>query len=296
MAGNVTGTTAANLIPEHWSQAIPDYAQASKRLISRVRDVSTLVPAGISQGDAVNVPRIAEESVQTVQSDVALTFGVNTEATTKLLIDQHIAVPKRIEDFAAVQANASLMDLYLGGMVYAWVKNSETFAADILQTATAHDVSLATDNQMTAAEFRSGEQNLMDEDYDLDELRDRGDLFMYSSPAIKQHLKGLGVFTDYDKTGEKGVGSTGRFGQAYGTPIISSTDWDSAGTTGEEGATLFARNSVLFAMQQNLQVRAESALPGGFLGTIVVVSGIFGAKLAYPVGSAVAPVANFNNP
>ncbi len=295
-AGNVTPTTAANFIPEIWTGPIDDFARVAKRLLFRVRDVSELMDGSVQKGDTIHVPRISEETVQTVTSNVALTFNATTDPKTDLLINQHKAVAKRIENIAQVQANMNLVEMYASPMAYALVKHIETFIADLLQTSTAHDVSLTTDNQMTAAEFREGEQNLMDEDWDLDMMHETDSIYLYSSPAIKQFLKGLGVFTDFDKTGSPGTGLTGRFSQVYGTLTVASTDWDSAGTTGEEAATLFSRLAAMVAMQQSPNVKGSDAHAAGFLGTNVTIDAIYGAVLSYPAADSTSPIVNFNNP
>lgn len=297
VAGNVTITTAAVFIPEVWAEPIDNFHKAAKRLTMRVRDVSELMPAGAVQGDTIHVPRVSAETVQTVTPNTSLTFKTNTDPETTLNIDQHKAVAKRIEDMATIQAHTSLLIPYVQSMVYGWHKNTEAFVAAILQTATAHDVSLTTDNQLTAAEFRNGEQNLMDQEYDIDLARAMGQLSFYSSAAIKQYLKGLGVFVETDKTGvAPGAGITGEIAKAYGTPLTNSTDWGSAGTTGEEGATLFDRTAVLFAMQQNLTLEHSRAHAAGVLGDNVTVSGIFGGTLTFPAANANGLIVNFNNP
>ena len=295
-SGNVTVTTAANFIPEVWTEPIDDFAKAAKRLISRVRDVSELVPAGTKIGDTIHIPRISEESTQTVTADTALSYKTFTDPKTDLSIDQHKAVPKRLEDIALIQANVDLLIPYAESMAYAWMKTAETFVADLLQTVSAHDITLSSDNQVTSAELLEGEQNLLDEDYQVDMIREAGQLWVYSSPAVRQFMKGLAIFTDYDKTGQPGTGYTGAFDKVYGIPIISSTDWDSAGTTGEEGATLFARNGLLFAMQQNMTIEYARGTAAGFLADIIVVSGIYGAALAYGAADSTQPTVNFNNP
>ena len=55
----VTLTTAANFIPEMWSNAVLDYAERSFQLRNQVTDLSSLVSSG---GDTIHVPKVTEET------------------------------------------------------------------------------------------------------------------------------------------------------------------------------------------------------------------------------------------
>ena len=289
---NVTVTTAANFIPEAWSDAILDYAERRFRLKNQVTDVSSLITEG---SDTIHVPRVDEETAAAKAADTTVTFSANTDAKTDISVNQHFYEAKRIEDIVRVQENADLFNLYARSMGYALGKKVENYlAVDIIQSATANDVTLATDNAPTAAELRSGIQKLMD--LGVDPAAVGVDAFFYASPATYLTILGLDQFVSWQKIGPaKDSGNvSGILGEVYGIPTFQSIDWGSVGTTGEETASLFTRESVLFAMQ--IQPRVHAQYMARELATEVVADVLFGASLTQSAADAAGQIVNFNNP
>jgi len=298
--GNVTAATAANFIPEKWMEPMLDYAQRAMGIRRRVMDAYELAidpPDRMKEGDILHCPRISEETASTKSANTAVSFTTFTDPVTDVTINQHAYVAKRIEDIAEIQSNLNLLETYVSAMAYGVEKNIEAYVAvTLLQEATGHDVSLTTDNQCTAAEFRTGEQNLMDEGYNIDGWKDRGELSFYSDAAIHQYLKGLGTFTDYQITGREPSGTvTGKMQVVYGVPVFVSTDWDGDGTTGNEEATLFHRSAVLLAVQQEPKFEVGRNLQQ--LSDEIVYSILYGGSLSSggAADSTLAAV-NFNSP
>jgi hypothetical protein len=71
-------------------------------------------------------------------------------------------------------------------------------------------------------------------------------------------------------------------------------DWDDDGGTGDETASLFTRDSVVFAMQ--IEPRVQSAYDIDHLATSVVADCLFGASLVQSAGDSAGQISNFNNP
>lgn len=298
--GNVTVTTAANFIPECWMEPMLDYAERALGIRRRVMDAYSLAispPASLKKGDILHVPRISEETASAKLANTAVSFTTTTDPKTDVTIDQYSYVAKRVEDIAEIQANAGLLEAYVKAMIYGVEKKIENYVAvTLLQAATGHDVTLTTDNQVTAAEFRTAEQNLMDEGYSIDQWKTLDELFFYSDPAVHQYLKGLGTFTDYEKTGvAPGAAVTGIMQVVYGVPSVVSTDWDSDGTTGNEEATLFHRSGVLLAVQKEPKLELGRNLQQ--LSDEMVYSVIYGGALTCGgAADSTLPVVNFNSP
>ena len=299
-SGNVTAATAANFIPERWMEPILDYAERAlgiRRRVSNAYDLAIDPPDVVRRGDILHVPRIAEETAATKSADTAVNFTTFTDAKTDVTIDQHAYVAKRVEDIAAIQANLDLLEAYVQAMVYGVEKNIEAYVGvTLLQAASGHDVSLATDNQLTAAEFRTGEKNLMDEGYGLNMWKQMGELSFYSDAAVHQYLKGLGTFTDFEKTGiAPGGAVTGLLPFVYGVPVVDSTDWDDDGSTGNEEATLFHKSAVLLAVQQEPVLELGRNLQQ--LSDEIVYSVLYGGSLSLGgAADSTLTAVNFNSP
>ena len=288
---NVTTTTAAKFIPEFWREAILDYAERSFRIRNQVTNVSDLA----SGGDTIHVPRVSEETAAAKSADTAVTYSANTDGEASISINQHAYEAKRIEDIVRVQSSYDLFSLYAKSMGYGLAKKVENYlAVDIIQAATANDVTLSSDNTFTTALVRSGLQKLLDIGVDYTD----GETFMYASPAGYMSLMSLGDFTDYQERGPEasGVGPniSGQLGRIYGMPVFTSTDWDDDGGTGDETASIFTKDSVLFAMQMEPRVQSEYDID--HLATSVVADVLFGASLTQAAGTAAGQVVNFNNP
>ena len=287
---NVTPTTAAKFIPEVWKDAILDYAERAFRIRNQVTNVSDLV-----SGDTVHVPRVSEETAAAKSAGTAVTYSANTDGEASISINQHAYEAKRIEDIVRVQSSYDLFSLYAKSMGYGLAKKVENYlAVDIIQAATANDVTLSSDNTFTTALVRSGLQKLLDIGVDYTD----GETFMYASPAGYMSLMSLGDFTDYQERGPEasGVGPniSGQLGRIYGMPVFTSTDWDDDGGTGDETASIFTKDSVLFAMQMEPRVQSEYDID--HLATSVVADVLFGASLTQAAGTAAGQVVNFNNP
>tara|TARA_R100001015_G_C4567139_1_gene125853 strand:- start:18 stop:881 length:864 start_codon:yes stop_codon:yes gene_type:complete len=284
----VTTTTAAVFIPEVWEEAILDYAERQFRIKNQVTNVSD-----IASGDTIHVPRVSEESAATLSSGSAVTFGANTDGEVQISMDSHIVEGKRIGDLVRVQSSYDLFNLYSRSMGYAVAKKIENVLALLMQTATANDVSLGTDNTFTTAKVREGLQKLLDAGVDYT----NGDTFFYASPAAYMSLASLGEFIDYEKRGPEAGGNAnvnGMVKQIYGMETYSSVDWDDDGGSGDETASIFTRDAILYAEQFPLRVQQSYNLE--YLATELVVDQLIGAALHQGTGDAACQVVNFNNP
>jgi hypothetical protein len=286
---NVTVTTAAKFIPEVWKEAILDYAEMNFRIRNQVTNVSD-----IATGDTVHVPRISQETAAAKSADTAVTYSAQTDGEATISIDQHAYEAKRIEDIVRVQGSYDLFSLYAKSMGYALAKKIENYLASLIQTATANDVTLSADNTFTTALVRSGLQKMLDVNVDYT----NGETHFYASPAGYMSLMSLGEFSDFQQRGPEnsGVGPniSGALGAVYGMPVYTSTDWDDDGGTGDETASIFTKESVLFAMQ--MEPRVQSVYDIDHLSTSVVADVLFGASLTQAVGTAAGQIVNFNNP
>jgi len=288
---NVTATTAAKFIPEVWKAAILDYAERAFRIRNQVTNVSDLV-----SGDTVHVPRVSEETAAAKSAGSVVTYSANTDGEASISIDQHAYEAKRIDDIVRVQSSYDLFSLYAKSMGYGLAKKVENYlAVDIIQSATANDVTLSADNTFTTALVRSGMQKLLDIGVDYTD----GDTHFYASPAGYMSLMSLGEFSDFQERGpEAGGGAgpnvTGQLGSIYGMPVYTSTDWDDDGGTGDETASIFTKDSVLLAMQMEPRVQSEYDID--HLATSVVADVLFGASLTQAAGTAAGQIVNFANP
>ena len=285
---NVTTTTAANFIPEMWSDALLDYAERMFRIRNQVSDFSGMLAGG---GDTLHIPKVTEETAAAKAADTAVTYSANTDGKIDLSVDQHHYEAKRIEDIVKVQESADLFNMYARSMGYAIAKKVENYlAVDVVQIATGNDTALSTDNQLTAALLRSGLVKLLDAGHDYTD----GNSWLYASPEVYSYLLGLDEFVHFDKRGDEAGQVSGKVGDVYGMPVHVSTDWDDDGGTGDETASIFKREAIYFAMQ--MSPRVQSSYDIDYLATSVVADVLFGASLSHAASSTSCGIVNFTNP
>jgi len=283
---NVTVATAANFIPEMWSDAILDYAERKFSLKNKVTDMSSTLSAG---GDKINIPRVDQESAVELGDGAAVTYAATTDGTTQLEVDQHWYSAKRIDDVVKVQESADLFNMYAKSMGYALAKKVENYLALLIQSATANDVTLASDNVFTSALIRSGTQKLMDAGVDY-----TSGAYLYASPEAYNSLFALDEFSLSNEAGRASAHATGSQGSIMGMDAFYSVDWDDDGGTGDETASIFTEDSVIFAMQ--IAPRVQSFYDIDYLATSVVTDVLFGAVVTQAVGDTAGQIVNFNNP
>ena len=285
----VTTTTGANFIPELWRDAIMDFAERKFQLRNQCMDFSSLMSEG---GDILHIPKVTEETAANLSSGSAVTYGANTDGKVDLTVDQHAVEAKRIGDHVKIQESADLFGAYAKSMGYAIAKYIENYiAVSVIQSATANDVTLGTDNTVTTALLRSGLQKLLDAGHDYAD----GETYLYCSPPSYMSALSLQDFYDASRRGDgQNPNVSGAVGEIYGMPTFVSTDWDDDGGTGDETMSIFKKEAVYLAMQ--LEPRVQSAYDIDYLSTSVVVDCLFGATLSHAAGSASCGVVNFNNP
>jgi hypothetical protein len=165
----------------------------------------------------------------------------------------------------------------------------ENYIALLIQSATANDVTLTADNTFTSALIRSGTQKLMDAGVDYTQ-----DAFLYASPGAYNSLFALDEFSLANQAGRVSAHASGSQGEIMGMEASYSVDWDDDGTTGDETASIFTKDSIVFAMQ--IAPRVQSSYDIDYLSTSVVVDALFGASLVQSAGDTAGQIVNFNNP
>ncbi len=287
---NVTTTTAGVFIPEIWRDSALDYAARMFRLVFQITDLSSELSGG---GNIVNTPRADEETARQKSAGTNVTFNANTDGETILTVNQHWYSAKSIEDVVKVQESANLFGVYTQTMGYSIAKKVENYLAEIIQSSTAHDTALTTDSTMTAALLRTGLAKMLA--IGVDYTHPAVDTFIYGSPQTYLSILGLDQFVSWEKIGpaETSGNKSGIVGEVYGNPTSQSADWKDVGTTGEETASFFTKESVQYA-QQMLRVQSDYSIDQ--LATKVVADVFFGATLTQSAADSASQIVNWTQP
>ena len=247
-ANNVTVTSAANFIPEIWSDEI---IAAYKKNLVLANLVMKMNFKG-KKGDTVHIPAPVRGSASAKGATNAVTLIVNTESEVQVSINKHYEYSRLIEDIVEAQALNSLRNFYTGDAGYALAKqvdtdliqlgrafNGATVGTDDYATSntttkayiggdgtTAYNSTTSNASALTDAAIRRTIQRLDDNDTPMDGR------FFVIPPSSRNTLMGLARYTEQAFVGTGDAIRNGEIGNLYGIPVFVSSNADTGyGTT-----------------------------------------------------------------
>ena len=290
---HVTTTTAANFIPEIWSDEI---AAAYKKNLVAANLVKKMSFKG-KKGDTVHIPSPTRGSASAKAASTQVTLIAATEGVVDVSINKHYEYSRLIEDIVEAQALSSLRSFYTEDAGYALAKQVDTdlirlgrlsqggagarYAGAFIGSdgTTAYDYT--TDNQaaLTDAAIRRSIQRLDDADVPMDGR------FFIVPPASRNTLMGLARFTEQAFVGEQGGSNTirnGEIGDVYGVKVYVSTNCDTANDANDGSGTAQAARIALmahkdaFVLVEQVGIRSQTQYKQEYLGTLFTADTLYG--------------------
>ena len=285
---NTTVTTAANYIPELWSDEV--IAGFAKNIV--MANLVTKFEHTGKRGDTINVPNFTRGSASAkAAGNNQVTLIGPTHGTTAISLNKHYEYSVLIEDIVAVQALDSLRQMHtadagvalstqidtdliqLGRGVQGGSGNNQYNAGEIGgDGTTTYSHSGNNESALTDAGLRTAIQVLDDAD-----VPDSERSFVVP-PSTRNTMIGLSRFTEQAFTGD-GAGSntirTGRIGNVYGVEVYVSSNADTTGGSASARVALLLHKSALgLAMQQN--VRTQTQYKQEYLSDLMTADVIYG--------------------
>jgi N4-gp56 family major capsid protein len=296
---HVTTTTAANFIPEIWSDEI---AAAYKKNLVAANLIKKMSFKG-KKGDTVHIPVPTRGTASAKAASTQVTLIAATEGVVDISINKHYEYSRLIEDIVEAQALSSLRSFYTDDAGYALAKQIDT---DIIQLGrlanggstgarygsayiggdgtTAFDYTANTNtgnaSALTDAAIRRTIQRLDDADVPMDGR------FFIIPPSSRNTLMGLARYTEQAFVGEAGSGNTirnGEVGNLYGMGVFVSSNADSASATSAYPAsgTAIARVCLMghkdsFALVEQVGIRSQTQYKQEYLGTLFTADTLYG--------------------
>jgi N4-gp56 family major capsid protein len=296
---HVTTTTAANFIPEIWSDEI---AAAYKKNLVAANLIKKMSFKG-KKGDTVHIPVPTRGSASAKAASTQVTLIAATEGVVDISINKHYEYSRLIEDIVEAQALSSLRSFYTDDAGYALAKQIDS---DIIQLGrlanggstgarygsayiggdgtTAFDYTANTNtgnaSALTDAAIRRTIQRLDDQDVPMDGR------FFIIPPSSRNTLMGLSRYTEQAFVGESGSGNTirnGEVGNLYGMGVFVSSNADSASATSAFPAsgTAIARVCLMghkdsFALVEQVGIRSQTQYKQEYLGTLFTADTLYG--------------------
>jgi N4-gp56 family major capsid protein len=296
---HVTTTTAANFIPEIWSDEI---AAAYKKNLVAANLIKKMSFKG-KKGDTVHIPVPTRGTASAKAASTQVTLIAATEGVVDISINKHYEYSRLIEDIVEAQALSSLRSFYTDDAGYALAKQID---GDIIRLGrlanggstgarygsayiggdgtTAFDYTANTNtgnaSALTDAAIRRTIQRLDDSDVPMDGR------FFIIPPSSRNTLMGLARYTEQAFVGEAGSGNTirnGEVGNLYGMGVFVSSNADSASATSAfpDSGTAIARVCLMghkdsFALVEQVGIRSQTQYKQEYLGTLFTADTLYG--------------------
>lgn len=283
---HVTITSAANFIPEIWSDEI---VAAYKKNLVAANLFKKMSFAG-KKGDTVHLPSPTRgtAAVKTMNNQVTLQAAV--EGDIPVSINLHYEYSRLIEDIVEAQALSSLRRFYTDDAGYALARQVDTSLIQLGRTfnggsgvtyggafiggdgTTAYTSGSSNASALTSAGIRRTVQRLDDNDVPME-----GRFFLIP-PSARNTLMGISEYTAQSFVGEVGAGNTirnGEIGSLYGIPVFVSSNADTA-TGGARIALMGHKDAAVLVEQQG--VRSQTQYKQEYLGTLYTADTLYGVR------------------
>jgi N4-gp56 family major capsid protein len=241
---SVTVTTAANFIPEIWSDEI--VASYKKNLV--LANLVMKMNFKGKKGDTVHIPTPTRGSASAKAAETAVTLIAATESIIDISINKHYEYSRLIEDIVEAQALNSMRQFYTSDAGYALARQVDTDLVQLGRVAnggstgaqygsayiggdgtTTFDYTANTNtgnaSALTDSSIRRTIQRLDDNDTPMDNR------FFLIPPSSRNTLMGLARYTEQAFVGNGDAIRNGEIGNLYGIPVFTSSNADSASAT-----------------------------------------------------------------
>jgi N4-gp56 family major capsid protein len=284
----VTVTTAANFIPEIWSDEI---VAAYKRSLVAANLIKKMNFKG-KKGDTVHIPAPTRGSASAKAANSQVTLIAATEGERQISINQHWEYSRLIEDIVEAQALSSLRQFYTDDAGYALGlqvdtsiirlgrgvqggggTNAYSGAFSGADGTTAYVAGANTGlGALTDAAIRRSIQRLDDQDVPMDNR------FLIVPPSTRNTLMGIARFTEQAFVGEAGGSNTirnGEIGNVYGIPVFVTSNADTTSGTTACRICLLAHRDFGVLVEQ-VGVRTQTQYKQEYLGTLFTADVLYG--------------------
>ena len=295
---SVTTTTAANFIPEIWSDEI---IAAYKKNLVLANLVMKMNFKG-KKGDTVHIPAPTRGSASAKAAETAVTLIAATESEVQVSINKHYEYSRLIEDIVEAQALNSMRNFYTSDAGYALAKQVDTDLVQLGRSAnggtagaaayaaayiggdgtTAYVAASNNESALTDAAIRRTIQRLDDNDTPMDNR------FFLIPPSSRNTLMGLARYTEQAFVGNGNAIRTGEIGNLYGIPVFTSSNADTTSGSGAARVCLMGHKDSMVLVEQ-VGVRSQVQYKQEYLATLFTSDTLYGVaalRSAASVGAA----------
>jgi len=295
---SVTTTTAANFIPEIWSDEI---VAAYKKNLVLANLVMKMNFKG-KKGDIVHIPAPTRGSASAKAAESAVTLIAATESEVQVSINKHYEYSRLIEDIVEAQALNSMRQFYTADAGYALSRQVDTDLIQLGRSAnggtagaaayaaafiggdgtTAYVAANNNESALTDAAIRRTIQRLDDNDTPMDNR------FFIIPPSSRNTLMGLARYTEQAFVGNGDAIRNGEIGNLYGIPVFTSSNADTTSGSNAARVCLMGHKDSMVLVEQ-IGVRSQIQYKQEYLATLFTSDTLYGVaalRNAATVGAA----------
>ena len=285
-----TTTTAANFIPELWSDEV--IAGYKKNLV--VANVVTRMSHKGKKGDTIHIPAPTRGAANAKQASTQVILNTATHGEKQVSINKHYEYSVLIEDIVEVQALQSLRRFYTDDAGYALATQVDTDLVNLwaaLQGGSAYSAAVIGGDGTTAWDGSANTNTGNGSDIGDAGIRkmilalDNADVPMdnrvlVTPPIAANDLLGINRFTEQQYIGSGDAIKTGKIGMIYGVDVYVSSNCptvtaDDTSTDYRAGA-LFHKDA--FVLAEQMGVRSQTQYKQEYLGDLFTADTLYGVS------------------
>jgi N4-gp56 family major capsid protein len=285
-----TTTTAANFIPELWSDEV--IAGYKKNLV--VANVVTRMSHKGKKGDTIHIPAPTRGAANAKQASTQVILNTATHGEKQVSINKHYEYSVLIEDIVEVQALQSLRRFYTDDAGYALATQVDTDLVNLwaaLQGGSAYSAAVIGGDGTTAWSGTANTNTGNGSDIGDAGIRkmilalDNADVPMDNRvlvipPIAANDLLGINRFTEQQYIGSGDAIKTGKIGMIYGVDVYVSSNCPTVTaadtSTDYRAGALFHKDA--FVLAEQMGVRSQTQYKQEYLGDLFTADTLYGVS------------------
>jgi len=282
-----TVTTAANFIPELWSDEV--IAGYKKNLV--LGNLVTKINHSGKKGDTIHIPAPVRGSANAKAANTQVVLQGDTHSVVNLSIDKHYEYSVVIEDITETQALSSLRRFYTDDAGYALATQVDTdlftlmeglqggtvggTGAALWETAVigGHGSTAYTGNATNATDIADAGIRRMILTLDNADVPMDGRSLVVPPIAMNDML-GINRFTEQQYIGDGAAIKTGKIGSIYGMDVFISSNCPSINSNAQRVGLMLHKDAI--ALVEQLSVRSQTQYKQEYLGDLFTSDTIYG--------------------
>ena len=286
-SGQQTVTTAANFIPELWSDEVIAGYKANLVL----GNIVTKINHNGKKGDTIHIPAPVRGSANSKSANTQVTLQGDTHSVVNLSINKHYEYSVVIEDITEVQALSSLRRFYTDDAGYALatqVDNDLFTLAEGFQGGTVggtgaslyekgviggDGTTLYTGNSSNASDITdAGIRKMILTLDNADVPMDNRCLVI--PPIAANDLLAINRFTEQQFIGNGDAIKTGKIGSIYGIDVFVSSNCPSINSAAQRVGIMQHKDAL--ALVEQMGVRSQTQYKQEYLGDLFTADTLYG--------------------